>query len=93
MLFTEFNVEDALEVRGEEKFAEGFQTGINQGKNQGILEGKQEAILMLLREKGSVSQALENCIKAQTDPILLDQWLKCAVRAEMPEEFERFICR
>lgn len=93
MLFTEFNVEDALEVRGEEKFAEGFQTGINQGKNQGILEGKQEAILMLLREKGSVSQALENCIKAQTDPILLDQWLKCAVRAEMPEEFERFIRR
>lgn len=27
MLFTEFNMEDALEIRGEEKFAEGLSTG------------------------------------------------------------------
>ncbi|MBT9778083.1 hypothetical protein GPL15_16405 [Clostridium sp. MCC353] len=28
MLFTEFNMEDALEVRGEEKFEEGMEKGI-----------------------------------------------------------------
>ena len=29
MLFTEFNMEDALEVRGEEKFEEGLEQGMD----------------------------------------------------------------
>ena len=36
MLFTEFNMEDALEVRGEEKFDEGLEKGFKKGVEQGI---------------------------------------------------------
>lgn len=31
MLFTEFNLEDALQVRGEEKYEEGRETGLKAG--------------------------------------------------------------
>ena len=41
MLFTEFNMEDALEVRGEEKFAEGRQAGTAEGRQAGMAEGRQ----------------------------------------------------
>ncbi len=36
MLFTEFNMEDALEVRGAEKFAEGKGVGHKEGKEEGL---------------------------------------------------------
>lgn len=44
MLFTEFNLEDALEVRGEERYedglADGKAAGLVEGKAAGLVEGK-----------------------------------------------------
>ncbi len=59
MLFTEFNVEDALEVRGEEKFEEGRLAGLAEGKMAGLTEGKAAGILELLEELGQVSDELK----------------------------------
>lgn len=43
MLFTEFNVEDALEVR----YEEGQQDGIQQGQQKGRLEGQQSVLRLM----------------------------------------------
>lgn len=40
MIFTQFNMEDALEVRGEEKFAEGEAKGRAEGEAKGKAEGE-----------------------------------------------------
>ena len=80
MLFTEFNMEDALEVRGEEKFAE--------GKLAGIAEGKAVSVLELLEELGQVSDELRCTISSQQKPEILTRWLKQAAKAESISEFE-----
>ena len=49
MLFTEFNMEDALEVRGEERYAEGRADGKAEGKIEGRIEGKAEGEARLVR--------------------------------------------
>lgn len=72
MLFTEFNMEDALEVRFEE----------------GKAEGKAETILEFLAETGSVPEALQQRILSEQDMDVLRRWLKLAVRAESIENFE-----
>lgn len=46
MLFTEFNMEDALEVRGEERYAEGR----SQGRTEGRIEGKADEIRLIRRK-------------------------------------------
>lgn len=40
MLFTEFNMEEALQVRGEEQFALGHSKGVAEGVSIGLTEGK-----------------------------------------------------
>lgn len=81
MLFTEFNMEDALEVRGEEKFAEGK------------VEGKAEGILELLNELGKCPDTLCTQIKEETNLDVLSKWLKLAARVESIEEFQKkFSC-
>ncbi len=47
MLFTEFNMDDALRVRGEERFEEGLEQGRERGKLEGLQQGKQEGIRAL----------------------------------------------
>lgn len=42
MIFTQFNMEDALEVHGEEMYEEGLEAGRSQGITEGKLEGKLE---------------------------------------------------
>ena len=72
MLFTEFNMEDALEVR----FAEGK------------AEGKAEDILELLAEAGEVPEELKRRIASEEDMGVLKRWLKLAAKAETVEAFE-----
>lgn len=72
MLFTEFNMEDALEVRFEE----------------GKAEGKAEDILDLLTDTGEVSEGLRRRILAEDDMQVLKGWLKLAAKAESVEIFE-----
>lgn len=49
MLFTEFNLEDALEVRGEEQFAEGKAEGMKAGLAAGLAQGKSGEIHIIRR--------------------------------------------
>ncbi len=51
MLFTEFNMEDALEVRGEEKYEEGLTDGIAQGKAEGLETGEVRNAIHITRAK------------------------------------------
>lgn len=63
MLFTEFNMEDALEVRGEEKFEEGLEQGFQRGTQRGeqrfaeltrrlLEEDRSEALLKAASDEG-----------------------------------------
>ena len=55
---------------------------------QGILYGKQEDILELLQDYGSVSEELRQKILNETDMEVLKGWLKLAGRVNSIEEFE-----
>ena len=55
---------------------------------QGILYGKQEGILELLQEHGSVDEELRQKILSETDMEVLKGWLKLAGKANSIEEFE-----
>ncbi len=77
MLFTQFNMDDALAVRYEE------------GVEDGIERGKAEDIMDLLREFGPVSRELQEEICGITDLQVLRGLLKLAAKAGSLEEFER----
>lgn len=59
MLFTEFNMEDALEVRGEERYSEGLKLGTERGIEQGIEQGIERGIRAL------IDTCMEFCISRQ----------------------------
>ncbi len=84
MLFTEFNMEDALEVRGEEKYEEGLADGIAQGmaqgRTQGIVQGRAEGL-----EAGEVRNAI-HIIRAK-----LAKGLSASEIADMLETDERYV--
>ena len=70
MLFTEFNMEDALEVRGEEKFEEGMEKGIEQGKELGRSTGIQvlvQAFKKLGRSREEAQKELEESYALSQD--------------------------
>lgn len=79
MLFTQFNMEDALLVRELE------------GKAEGKVEGKAEGILLFLKEYGTIPNAIKNLIYEKKDPECLDKWLKISARVKSIEEFEEEI--
>ncbi len=91
MLFTEFNMEDALDVRGEEKFAEGKLAGIAEGKQAGLAEGKSVSILELLEELGPVPSDLRDAIMSQQNLEVLTQWHKLAAKCNKITEFQLLI--
>ena len=72
MLFTEFNMEDALEVRGEERYedglADGRAAGIAEGKAAGIAEGKAAAEIHMIRRmisSGISPQSIANLMELE----------------------------
>ena len=74
MLFTEFNMEDALEVRGEEKYAEGQKAGMAQGMRQGMQQGTQ-AMLKLVTAMIADNRTAE-VHRLQEDPVFLSEMLR-----------------
>ena len=52
------------------------------------MRGKQDSILELLQERGSVGEALEQKIKGETDVEVLKKLLKLAGRSGSIAEFE-----
>lgn len=54
----------------------------------GLLEGKASAVISLLENLGALSEKLEQKIKSETDPGILDKWIRLAAKAESLAEFE-----
>ena len=54
----------------------------------GLLEGKASAVISLLENLGALSEKLEQKIKSETDPDILDKWIRLAAKAESLAVFE-----
>ena len=59
----------------------------DEGKQIGIINGKIEAVLELLEDKGEVPEKVKAEIFAETDPEVLKKWLRLAAKSETIEEF------
>ena len=59
----------------------------DEGKQIGIINGKIEAVLELLEDKGEVPEKVKAEIFAETDPEVLKKWLCLAAKSETIEEF------
>ena len=56
--------------------------------NEYISQGKSSAVISLLENLGALSEKLEQKIKSETDPDILDKWIRLAAKAESLAEFE-----
>ena len=65
-----------------------FEEMLRDERAEGRAEGRVDAILELLRDKGEVSEALEERIRGQKDSGILKSLLLRASRAASVEEFE-----
>lgn len=87
MLFTEFNMEDALEVR--------FEEGKAEGKVEGKAEGKAECILEILQElhaeTGQLPDAIKQKILSEGNLEVLNCWLRHAAKAESIDQFVSYM--
>lgn len=63
----------------------------DEGKQIGIINGKIEAVLELLEDKGEVPEKVKAEIFAETDPEVLKKWLRLAAKSETIEEFRKEI--
>ena len=61
----------------------------DQGIKEGLVRGKADTVLLLLSEKGTVSEELEEMIRGERDPERLDSLVKAAARAESVEAFRK----
>ena len=61
--------------------------GVEFGKQLGIINGKIEAVLELLEDKGEVPEKVKTEIFAETDLEVLKKWLYLAAKSETIEEF------
>ena len=59
----------------------------DEGKQIGIINGKIEAVLELLEDKGEVPEKVKTEIFAETDLEVLKKWLRLAAKSETIEEF------
>ena len=96
MLFTQFNMDDALAVRYEEGVEDGIERGRAEGLEAGLTKGKAEGraedILELLGELGPVPEKMREKICGITDLKVLGNLLKLAARTDSLEEFEKNLC-
>ena len=76
------------EVKEKEEWENMSMSIYKQGIEQGLLRGKQEGILELLQDYGSVDEELRQKIMSETDTEILRNWLKLAGRAGSIEAFQ-----
>lgn len=60
-------------------------------RQEGMQQAKQEAVLELLEDVGSIPETIENKIREQYDMEVLKRWLKLAAKVETIEEFSNSI--
>lgn len=80
--------EIVTEVKESEEWEEVHMSIYSQAMEQGLIRGKQEDILDLLLDCGTVNEELQQKIMQETDTEILKKWLKSASRANSVEEFE-----
>ena len=79
MSIYEYNRELHMQVIAEEE------------REEGKREGKIDSLLMFLRAKGEVSEALEASIRETKDVQMLTDWTELAIKTPSVEEFEQKI--
>lgn len=67
---------------------QGLKDGLEKGLKQGCIRGRQEAVLELLEDCGSIEEELRQKVLNEMDTVVLKSWLKLAGRAGSIEEFE-----
>ena len=65
-----------------------FEELLEERQKEGKAEAKQEALLLILSQKGNVSSKLKECIQNQRELEVLDSWMKLALQAESVQGFE-----
>ena len=80
--------EIVTEVKESEEWEEVHMSIYSQGIEQGLVRARQEDILDLLLDYGSVTDELQQKITNENDAEILRKWLKLASRANSIEEFE-----
>lgn len=65
-----------------------FEELLEERQKEGKAEAKQEALLLILSQKGNVSFKLKECIQNQRELEVLDSWMKLALQAESVQGFE-----
>lgn len=65
-----------------------FEELLEERQKEGKAEAKQEALLLILSQKGKVSPELTQCIQKQRKLEILDSWMKLALQAESIQSFE-----
>lgn len=78
---------EAMEKGTAAGIAQGLEQGIAEGMEQGIVRGKAETVLMLLKDCGSIPEDLEQRIRQECEPTVLDRWVKLAASVSAIEEF------
>lgn len=68
-----------------------FEELLEERQKEGKAEAKQEALLLILSQKGKVSSKLKECIQNQREFEVLDCWMKLALQAESVQGFEEQI--
>lgn len=69
------------------------QEGYERGMADGKAEGKAEVIIAFLEDYGEIPASLKEAITSQTDLVVLNKWIKLAVKARSIEDFiERSGC-
>ena len=51
MLYTQFNMEDALRIRGEEEYDDGLKAGLAQGRSEGLSKGENLKLIQQVTKK------------------------------------------
>ncbi len=65
-----------------------FEELLEERQKEGKAEAKQEALLLILSQKGNVSSKLKESIQNQRELEVLDSWMKLALQAESVQGFE-----
>ncbi len=65
-----------------------FEELLEERQKEGKAEAKQEALLLILSQKGNVSSKLKESIQNQRELEVLDSWMKLALQAESMQGFE-----
>lgn len=69
----------------------GIERGMEKGEALGILKGKADSIIMILQNKGILTDDMSQKIRKEQNVDILDKWLLAAASAASAEEFMKAI--